>query len=315
MNESPALKRAREQLVKDKESVAQDPSPETPVNPGQASDSDLTPADDLQKQIADKEAKIEELTKKLNAADGRRGSELETLRNQVSHLTEQMAAAAAEKEALRSEQELKAKANAPLSPDVFAGIDKELLEDYDESALRVMATVAENISRQQLANLPQVSPDEIRELRETTEYKNYLASVETLAPGFISVNGDAEAGIDPKPEWLEFLGQPVNSDLSDETWGQMAGRIGTPAFAAKTFQAFQAQSGSEQGIEKPSLAGQVAPSKSSASPSGKASSKSQLTRSDYEKLQRRAATPGGLTQEIRDELNKYRQAEIEGKLV
>lgn len=317
MNESPALTRAREQLGKDKESIASGPSPETPEKPEQnAPDSQpLPPVDDLQKQVADKEAKIEELTKKLNAADGRRGSELESLRNQVAHLTDQMAAATAEKEALRSQQEEAEQANAPLPADVFAGIDKELLEDYDESALRVMATVAANITKQQLRN--SATSEEVKELKRSTDYKNFLSSVETLAPGFISWNGDVEAGIEPKQEWVDFLSLPVNSDLSSETWGQMANRENSAAFAAKAFKVFQKSQGQDtsEGIEKPTLEGQIAPSKSTASPSSSGKAKGSLSRSDYEKLQKRAATPGGLTQEIRDELNKYRRAEIEGKLV
>lgn len=321
MNESPALKEAREKLEQDKKATMVEPSPETPENSSTPEEVVVHNVDDLQKEIASKAEKIEELTKKLNAADGRRGSELDALRHQVIQMQDQLAAHAAEKQEILEQKAREEEGKFSLENEVFAGIPKETLEDYDENTLKVMAQLANNVAESRLKQLPNMaSVEDLERVKSASDYRTYLTAVERLAPGFTDVNGDVEAGIEPKPEWVDFLNQPVNSELSSESWSEMANRIGTPSFAAKAFKAFKNSTEVAEEVvavdevEKPSLEGQVAPSKSNASPKT-APSKNKLTVADYEKLQKRAATPGGLTQELRNELNKYRQAHINGTLV
>lgn len=344
--DSPELEKARKELEKAKKGAisAPDVKKEEPKAPeiapeaeGQPSPQLVVPSptpdpkpvdDELQRQLAEKDAriavqqtKIDELTKRVNTEDGRHGRELQQLRETVAQLTERLTI----QEAAAKAPEVPKQQTFKDMSELFAGVSPEDLEAYDEKALMVLAQVAKNaavkasgVTKQDLAPLQ----DAVKKTAARTAFESFVNTVETLAPGFKAANGDAELGVAPQPEWQAFLSKPVNPELSDETWQEYAERTGGPKVAAAVYKRFlQESAGSPPaatakpgGIERPSLAGQVAVSKSSGS-GPRVADAPVYRRSEFESLQRSAARPGGLTQDVRAKLSEYIRAAAENRLV
>lgn len=340
MNDTPELERARRQLEREhkklaKQSAGAETEPETVVEnaptpePEEVAtedrpspDSASTPSelDELRKQLAERDHKIEELTKRVNTEDGRHGRELQHLRELVATYDQQIKDLSARLDDVKKAPP--AKATLPAREevaDLFQGVPSEDLEEYDEKALRLMAQIAKNAASKSLSK-KDIAPIEetLRKTSAQTEQDAFSRAVETLAPGFAQANGNPVLGIPPDPEWFAFLNKPVNPDLSEETWMQYANRIGGPKIAATVFNKFQQEKSAgtkptPTAESRPSLAGQVAPSRVKAVTP--ASGEKVYRRAEFEALERRAARPGGLTDEVRKQLNEYFQAAAAGKLV
>lgn len=340
MNDTPELERARRQLerehkklakqsagdVAEPEPVAENapaPEPEEAATEDRSSpNSDSNPPglDELRKQLAERDQKVEELTKRVNAEDGRHGRELQHLRELVANYDQQINDLKAQLDGAKNAPPVKAALPAREEvADLFQGVPSEDLEEYDEKALRLMAQIAKNAASKSLSK-KDIAPIEetLRKTSAQAEQDAFSRAVETLAPGFAQANGNPVLGIPPDPEWFAFLSKPVNPDLSEETWAQYASRIGGAKIAATVFNKFQQEkSGGAKtpppAESRPSLAGQVAPSRVKAATP--ASGEKVYRRSEFQALERRAARPGGLTDDVRKQLNEYFQAAAAGKLV
>lgn len=340
MNDTPELERARKQLEAEHKKLAKQaegekaetvvatenapaaPAPEAQPEAELSPNSAPAPAelDEMRKQLAERDRKIEELTKRVNTEDGRHGRELQHLRELTASYDQQIKDLTSRLEEVQKAPPKALPAREDVA-DLFQGVPSEDLEEYDEKALRLMAQIAKNAASKSLSK-KDIAPIEetLRKTSAQTEQDAFSRAVETLAPGFTEANGNPVLGIPPNSEWFAFLNKPVDPELSDETWAQYAGRLGGPKVAASVFKKFQQQSAAvtkapEGKTERPSLAGQVAPSRVKAATPGASSGEKIYRRSEFEALERKAARPGGLTDDVRKQLNEYFQAAASGKLV
>ena len=286
-------------------------------------------ADELRKQLAEEKARTAELTRRVNAEDGKRGRELQTLRETVSKQQEALTKAIEQLETLqkKTEDAGKPQISADLKDiaDLLEGVPQEDLEAYDQRALRTLARIAQNAAAKRSVS----EKNDIEELRKAqndtsaqTQQEAFLNATEILAPGFKAANGNPALGIPADEKWAAFLQTKANPEISDETWFDVAQRIGTPQVAANAFKRYQAEKNKPAETprtppksDRPSVAGQVAPSRSSAAAVTPPQPKGEvLKRSDYEALQKEMIA-GIFKPDSQDRFRKYQLAEFEGRLV
>ena len=141
----------------------------------------------LKASMAEKEARISELTKRVRDEDGRRGGELNTLRDQIGRLGDQLRDLMSENRELRGTKPAAPAVPAEPDtletefPDVAKGVDRRT-KPAVESAAR-----AEKTAGEVKAELERLKAEAVQ-----AKYDGFLKSIETVVPRMTEINDDPE---------------------------------------------------------------------------------------------------------------------------
>jgi DNA repair exonuclease SbcCD ATPase subunit len=264
--------------------------------------------DSVKKELAEKQARIDELTKRVRDEDGKRGGELSSLRDQVDNLGNQLKDLMAENRTLRQKPEV-------VVPDVPAEPDP-LEAEYPDVAKAIgkrTKPIQEAAARAEEA--AKLSQAQVAELREARFFDTVIAAV----PELEKYNADSE--------FLAWCGEVPVAD--DETRQQKLNRYRASGNSRKAIELLgqwnETKTKRSSVVvepvvepvvkkEKPSKEAQVNVPSSSASPaspqrdSGKAKNRIAQLETKIFKL-------GTATKEDREELESlYIEAEKNGEL-
>ena len=207
-------------------------------------------ADQLRQQLADREAKIAELTKRLRDEDGSRGGRLQTLTQALETAQQQITELTAANKAV---QEALAKQNAPKPEEIMAKRRKAILDRLPENsrlaleAAGVLDATLDTMLAQEdgrekpPATAPDPRVDDLNKKVDTfvaeTETQRFNREVEAQEGG--AGFGAANDGNDKA--WGAFLASPKDPADPDVTWLEHFQLHATPQRAAAVWRAFKAQ--------------------------------------------------------------------------
>lgn len=155
----------------------------------------------LKAEMAEKDARINELTKRIRDEDGRNGGRLAQLQDQVSKISEQLAQVMAENRELKNKPSAPPPAQEPDPldtefPEVAKGIDRRTRPVMDAAAR------AEQLAREAKEDL-----QKLRAAQEQRDYLGFLDDVRRAVPKMEQYNSD--------PSFIEWCrGQDATSPYS-----------------------------------------------------------------------------------------------------
>ena len=161
------------------------PKEEAPVEPAPVVP-DSSEMDTLKAQLAEKEARLTELTKRIRDEDGKRGGELSTLRNQMENLGNQLRDLISENKELRQNPPKPAE---PQEPDPLETEYPEVAKGMDRRT-RPVLEAAQRAERE-----AKEAKEELRKMQENQrrrEYDSFLSSIKTAVPKLDEHNGNPE---------------------------------------------------------------------------------------------------------------------------
>ena len=226
-----------------------------------------TPAptpDALRTAMAEKDAKIAELTKRIMDADGRRGGELSELRRQNEALSTKLEAMLAK---LDKVQDPKATPAEP-EPEPLADYDEKVRSDVDKRAdrrvdqkLKPIADALEQTKAELAAAKAEIA--EAAKGSYDTAFRIMEEKIEQAVPKFREYNVD--------PKFMEWLDQNFYKDVLNEAATKLDLARATAIFRKydaeqKTSTATETPVTTQRGPVKPSKEAQVAVPNASASP-------------------------------------------------
>lgn len=263
----------------------------------------------LTAQIAEKEARIAELTKRVRDEDGRRGGELTGLRQQIERLGDQLTDLMAENRELRQRTLAAPVAPpAPPEPDEFETQYPDLAQGVD----RRMKPIQDATSRAEAA--AKEAKSELQKLRDeqrNRDFAAYRSEIKKAVPNLDEIDTDPKFN-----EWLD--GTDDDSTLTRRQILNANTATYNHGKSAKLIQRFEQTKTNgvvapepQKGPTKPTKEAQIALPKSAGdSPKGAAGPKASRLAELEDKLYRR----GDATKEERLELGRLREAEARGEL-
>lgn len=241
-----------------KEAKTPEPVKEQSEAPVATKTDEVEPA---QAVLAEKDARIAELTKRVRDEDGRRGGELNALRDQVGKLGDQLRDLMAENRLLRQAPPAPV---VPAEPDPLETEYPEVAKGMDRRAKPAMDAAAR---AEQLAKEAQASTQKLIENQRQRDYDGFLASVKSSVPKLDEYNHDPEfiAWCKGRSAGTPFSRQYVLDECSASMNSQPVVEIFQQWEKEKTPVAVPEQE-IPKGPAKPSKEAQLEVPKSSASP-------------------------------------------------
>lgn len=276
---------------------------------------DAAPADEspLKAEMEALKAKNAELTKKLNAADGQRGTELQQLRQQNAELMRQVqelrergasapVPAAKPDQAPRDGQEPDFRA---MAVEQFKRMPKSFIDKFENEA-EVLDYLELQAARDYATRKEAAPQDDIRKDVETV--KQYVAS-ESERRFFDEVEAEAAklgvAGFNETnradAQWAEFLNQPVVAGAAVTRREVLERPDTTPAAIARVFAEYKGANGGgakpaaavpvSGAPARPSVQDQIAPT--AGGQTARVQAPKTITRDEYNRIRTEAANGNG----------------------
>ena len=273
--------------------------------------------------VDDLKAKLTEQQRRLDKLSGEYGGNLDALRRQIAQTTEAMELLKAENERLKevATQPPPATPNGkPISRELAAlleGMPADFRDSYGE-VFEGVAIMLANFRK--LYGGKDVEPlrEEVRKVRAQSEGQQFLAMVERQSPGFIEDNGDVEARIPGKQDWIDHLNSEMPNGV--ETYREY---IGDPPNVKRLVLVHKEFTAGKKGSRRPKvdIAGQAAVrSTGTPEPAPAGGGKPLLKKADYEALKAQMMRPDTLmTVEEKNEnwrkMRAFQEAAGDGRLV
>lgn len=283
------------ETTKTKEEQPPEPSPEPVKN-------DETDA--LKRQLAEIQARNEELTKRVRDEDGRRGGELAELRKQNEGLSNQVRELMTE---IREARKAAPAAPVPPEDEPLAKYDQDVKDGVRQIAKAELKPLAEEVER------AKAEAKAVRQMSEEMKQEQFRARVELAVPKLSEIINS--------PKWEEWLkGRNPGNPYTRAQSLDAAASTYNHGIAIELLAQYEAEQNTAaakpieppKGPEKPSKEAQVAvPSTANAVPSKKPNG---LTKARMAELDAKLYRFGTATKEDREEYERLCDAEALGQL-
>lgn len=162
--------------------------------------------------VAEQAAKIAELQKQLDRANGTYGGTVQQLKAQIADLSAMVASFGKDKQVTASTSATPQAASAQVTAPP-AAVPQEMVERYGQDFIEAVGMIARmqvESAKHDLDSVVQSATKPVVDRLQRIESHRFIDEVERLCPGASSINGDPSANIAAAPGWGEFLDMPVS---------------------------------------------------------------------------------------------------------